>query len=105
MKSFTNKIAAALFVTNVDALHDIRDYGALTDDDSLNAERVNAQAFMDAIVAANMTMGTAAEGDREVLIPANCTFNMMPAYAEDLNDLTITVDGTVKASKRQHRWP
>lgn len=98
---FTKHLAAVCLVllTTVHAIHDIRDYGAISDDDSLHAERTNAQAVMDAIVAANYTEGLA-EGDREVLIPANCTFNMMPAYAEHLTNLTITIDGTIKASKR-----
>ena len=55
---------------------------------------------MDAIVQANYT-----ESDREVLIPANCTFHTFPIWAEDITNLTITIDGTIKASKRHHRWP
>ena len=55
---------------------------------------------MDAIVAANYTAN-----DREVLIPANHTFNMLPIWANDVTNITITIDGTIKCSKRQHKWP
>ena len=55
---------------------------------------------MDAIVQPNYT-----ESDREVLIPANCTFHTFPIWAANITDMTITIDGTIKASKRHHRWP
>lgn len=54
---------------------------------------------MDAIVQANYT-----ESDREVLIPANHTFHMLPVWADYLTNMTITIDGTIKCSKRQHKW-
>lgn len=56
---------------------------------------------MQAIVAANYT----SDGDREVYIPTNMTFNTMPVYADYIQNLTITIDGTLKASKRNNLWP
>jgi len=57
---------------------------------------------MDALVAANYTLdGT----EREVLIPYNHTFGMMAVWAENFTDITITVDGTLKLSKRHNKWP
>ena len=30
---------------------------------------------------------------------------MLPIVIGDLTDVTITIDGTIKASKRHHKWP
>lgn len=86
----------------VEARFDIRDFGAIADDDSLGAEEINASAIMDAFVAANFT--TAIE-DREVYIPANMTFHSFPVYTQYINHLTLTIDGTLKASKRNNLYP
>ena len=82
-------------------VHDIRDFGAIHDDDSLIAEQVNAQAFMDALVAANYTTGPV----REVLVPANHTFGMLGVWGDNFTNINITIDGTIKLSKRHHHWP
>lgn len=57
---------------------------------------------MEAITAANYT--DVAE-DKEVYLPEDMTFHSMPIYADYVHDLTITIDGTIKASKRHHVWP
>ena len=80
---------------------DIRDYGAIANDDSLNAEQTNAAAFEKAILAANSTM----DSDRIAYVPSNLTFHMMPVEVHNLFNMTITIDGTIMASKRQHKWP
>ena len=59
-------------------------------------------ALNDAIIAANWTDVLE---DREVYIPAGHTFHMMPVKLENLYNITLTVDGTVYASKRFHSWP
>ncbi len=81
---------------------DIRDFGAIADDDSLGAEESNASAIMDAFVAANYTL---AVEDREVYIPANMTFHSFPVFTQYINHLTLTIDGTLKASKRNNLYP
>lgn len=58
---------------------------------------------MDAIVAANFTSGDSTE--RTVLVPSNFTFHMMPIWADNWTDVTITIDGTILASKRHHKYP
>ena len=40
-----------------------------------------------------------------MLVPADHTFNMLPIVIGDITDLTITIDGTIKVSKRHHKWP
>ena len=95
-------LLSALMATSAFARLDIRDFGAIPNDDSLHAERANAQAFMEAITAANYT--DIAE-DKEVYLPEDMTFHSMPVYAEYVRNLTITIDGTIKASKRHHVWP
>ncbi len=42
--------------------------------------------------------------DKEVYIPKHHTFHMMPIRLEGLYGVTLTIDGTVKASKRQTHW-
>jgi len=55
LKIFAPLVACLLLATKVSARHDIRDYGAMPDDDSYKAEKANAEAFMSAVVAANST--------------------------------------------------
>ena len=78
---------------------DIRDFGAVADDDSLSAEQINGQAIMDAIVAANYT-----DTDRTVFVP-NMTFHCMPVWATHINNITFQIDGTIMLSKRHHKIP
>ena len=77
------------------------DFGAIPEDDSLRAERINSQAFMDAIVAANYTTDGS---EREVLIPAGHNFNMLAVWASDFTNVTISIEGNITASKRHHQW-
>ena len=70
----------------------ILDFGAIPNEDSIEAEQANAQAFADAVVAANYTTDGS---PREVHIPADQTFQMMASWFEGLNNITITIDGTV----------
>lgn len=77
------------------AAHNIMDYGAIPNLEDVTTAFKNGDAIAAAIAAAN------AEGelDREVLVPAGYNFTHMPVYASHLNNLTITVDGTLLASK------
>ena len=95
--------AAILYLSQVQCkVQNILDFGAIPDDDSLKAEQVNAQAFMDALVAANYTTdGT----EREVLVPSGHTFGMMAVWGDEFTNITITIDGNIKASKRFNKWP
>ena len=79
--------------------HNIVDFGALADNDLLYAEQHNANAFNEALVAANFTAD-----DRVVYVPANMTFHTMPIYANYLRNVTIRIDGTIKFSKRHREW-
>ena len=37
-------------------------------------------------------------------IPAGMTFNTFPVYTDQIDNLTFTIDGTLKASKRNNLW-
>ena len=101
-----------LFCTVVQSRLDIRDFGASSVEnmedlgkdfwDNLEQEQANAQALNDALIAANWTT---IEEDREVYIPWNNTFHMMPIKLDYMRNVTLTIDGTVKVSKRQNNWP
>lgn len=102
-----NQILTSLLVilgllSMVRARHDVRDYGAMPEDDSLEAEQANSLAFMRALNAANKTVNPY---EREVYVPADLTFHMMPVWGEYITNMTITIDGTIKATKRNHEWP
>jgi hypothetical protein len=53
-----------------------------------------------AIIAAN-----ASSTDREVLIPSNYTFFMMPVHVAFINDLTFNIEGMVYISDDYVKWP
>lgn len=56
---------------------------------------------MDAIVAANFTT----DAVREVIVPGNHTWGMFGVWADNFTNINITIDGTIKLSKRHHKWP
>ena len=54
MKRILTSLLVAFGLFNMtSARHDVRDYGAVAEDDSLETERANAKAFMKALAAAN----------------------------------------------------
>lgn len=89
-----------LFTNLAKGVHDIRDYGAVPDLTDTASAFKNGDAIAAAINAANATAS-----DREVLVPANYTFTFMPVTVADLVNLTITVDGTLLASKHHLDYP
>ena len=97
-------IASLAFLVSASlARHNILDYGAVPDSDKLKDEKANAKAFYDAVVAANSTETLA---DREVYVPANMSFSMMAVdELDNWSNVVVTIDGTIKLSKRHHFWP
>ena len=91
-----------LILSSLTSAFDIRDFGAVANDTSLGAEQKNAQALMDAIVAANTTTTV---DERVVLVPANLTFNTMPVWAANVTNVVFQIDGTLRLSKRHHLIP
>ena len=77
------------------------DYGAIPDLEDSGTAFTNADAVAAALEAANL----AGETDREVLVPANYNFTFMPIVVSGLNDITITVDGTLLACKNYLDYP
>jgi polygalacturonase len=57
---------------------------------------------MDALAAASSAEDPK---EREVYVPEDMTFHMMPVWGSDMSNMTIMIDGTIKASKRQLMWP
>ena len=101
MKLLITLVSASLLLSQAFAAYDIRDYGAVANDDSLHAEEKNTWAFLQALSAAN---STDVEADREVLVPGDLTFNMLNLQAAYIKNVTITIDGTIMASKRNHHY-
>ena len=90
-------LAACLQATLVAARFNILDFGAVSNDDSLKAEHANQHAIKKALEAANETDDSS---QREVHVPTNMTFSCLPIIENNLTDITLTIDGTIKASKR-----
>ena len=90
-------VTLASMLLCMSSAHDIRDFGAIANDDSLLTEQENARAFMETIVVANIT-----DYDRTVVVPANFTFHTMPIWAYNITNITFIIDGTVKLSKAHH---
>ena len=94
-------LAAASFGVNK-TTYNILDFGAQPHDDStFEVEFMNAQAIMLAISAAT----DHAEGIHEVLIPEGYWFSFMPIEYEGMTNMTIRIDGDLKASMRHSRYP
>lgn len=75
------------------------DFGALSGNDTIWSDQINANAFNEAIVAANFT------DDRTVYVPYNTTFITYPIYVANITNITFQIDGTIKFSKRHNQWP
>ena len=96
------KIASSiLLASGVNAVHNILDYGAVPDLEDTVSAFTNADAIAAAIEAAIQPDQT----DREVYVPSGYSFTFMPVRLEGLNDLIITVDGTLLACKNYLDYP
>lgn len=73
----------------------------MADDDSLAVEQANALASNATFEAVK---NSDPDGDLEVYVPAGMTFNIMPIWFSYITNLTLTIDGTLKASKNHHDW-
>ncbi|CDW86325.1 polygalacturonase [Stylonychia lemnae] len=86
----------------VDARHNIIDHGAIHNQSDTATAFKNAQAFLDAVIAANSS-----ETDREVYIPKEKGqfFTLMPTQLNNLKNITFTIDGYVYLSDDNKNWP
>ena len=88
------KVILAYVVASVAVAHNILDYGAVVDEITHDAEVANSNAIKAAIQAANSDDND----DRLVEIPAH-TFSTLPIRNENINNITMQIDGTILASK------
>jgi polygalacturonase len=102
LRSLLAVIALVQSVFAFEKYYSIMDYGAIPhDEDSWDTEWINTNAFRLALEAAtNNTYGT-----HIVHIPEGYWFSMFPVEVEWLTDITIQIDGVIKASKRHTRYP
>jgi polygalacturonase len=63
-------------------------------------ETLNSECFVEFLKAANSS-----DSDRTVLFPAGTVVSMMPMIVSNLRNVTISIDGTVLASKNWKEWP
>ncbi len=74
--------------------HNILDFGAVHDNSNTDIAYTNAKAMALAIEAA-----LASTDDREVLVPENGIFYMMPFKLENAVNFTFTIDGLIYVSE------
>jgi hypothetical protein len=100
MKSLLSTLAI-VFNRVAFAAHNILDFGAIPSKTDIGTEYGNAAAFHKAVMFAHNH-----KTDKEVLIPANLTFSMVPAELfSNVTNVTITVNGTVLLSEKQDAFP
>lgn len=64
------------------------------------AERMNAQTFINALRGVN----DANNRDRSLLVPSGFDFSMFPVEAVGLHDITIVIDGNIRATQNFKLW-
>lgn len=90
MKSLVSSLFAITFLSFAEA-HTLADFGAINGVDTTKAAQKNAQAFGNAIDAANQKLN----GDNTVVIPAGTTYTMFPVVKDNFSDIKIVIDGTI----------
>lgn len=85
-------------------LEDISKYGAVPHSDTLQAQRINADALTKAIIVANSSANLADTSDRWVVVPKG-TYYAMPVWFKTLINVTLIVEGRWAASKLIKYWP
>eukprot|EP01031_Cornospumella_fuschlensis_P045355 gene45355-55494_t len=80
--------------------HIIDDFGAIAEKESWEIAKINSQAFLKALSAAN-----ASSFDRTVQFPEGKHYFMYVVAASYLNDVTIQIDGILRYSDEIKRYP
>ena len=95
------KLISALLLSSAKAL-DINQVGKIQNkDNSEEAERNNAEIFTEALRLVNENTS----GDRTLWVPSYNDFSMFPINATNLDDVTIKIDGKIRATQNFRQWP
>jgi len=83
----------------VECVHNIEDYGAVSDDAADATCMQNSESIIHALLAAN-----ASSSDKAVLVPANGTYCVVRVNVTHLNHVTILLHGNISANNKQKLW-
>lgn len=112
-------VALAVSAATADLPHNILDYGAIPNTNTLEAAIANSRAFQSAILAANATTidpswlapiyplfptALQIQQSRTVLIPHNYTFYLISVSLSNLLAVAIQFDGTLIANNNYTYW-
>lgn len=80
----------------------INDIGKIYDnDESEAAEKHNAEVFSKAFKRINDSPNE----DRTLWVPSENDFSMFPVNATGLHNVTLKIDGNIRATKNYKEWP
>ena len=85
------------------AAKSIDDYGAKSNDDSLEASATNAKAIMAALIDINNSTDIA--NDRTLIIPKGFTYGIVAITLNGLHNITLQIDGNLQALDDIKNWP
>ena len=89
-----------LLISLAYAAHNIMDYGATPNVSGYGIAQSNAVAF-------TLAFGYAVKdpSDREIIVPADLNFYMLPVALSNATNVTITIDGNIWACDDYEHWP
>lgn len=93
-------LLVAMCVSFVRAIYDIRQFGAIPNQDHVSAQFANQQAFIKAVLTANST----STGERVVRVPKG-SYYFMPMTMNNIHNVSILIEGRMAASKSILKWP
>jgi hypothetical protein len=101
LKISKHLVLILLWVCTVYA-YNIDDFGAKPDDASYKTAKANGKAFLDAVLAANLSTT-----DKTVIVSRGKNYTMLPyAIINDINNVTIEINGIINAwCENVANWP
>ena len=100
MSRLNLSLFCAILIGCTSCIHNVLDYGAVSERSDTATEFQNANAFQQAVAAANSSAD-----DKEVYFPSGYRFYMMPSKFINLYNVTITIDSYLYLSSDNENWP
>lgn len=102
MAKFSKQLILILLWACTIYAYNIDDFGAKPDDASYKTAKANGKAFLDAVLAANLSTT-----DKTVIVSRGKNYTMLPyAIINDIYNVTIEISGIINAwSENIVDWP
>ena len=102
MKAICSFTLLCLLIIHADATQNILNYGAITNEDSLHAQTINANAINQAIIIANSSSSI---GDARTVVIPNHRFYSLTIKINYCRNIIIEIQGKLIACNRIKNWP